>query len=167
MKYFNEVYQDLQEMRKAFRDWCKKLHPDAGGSAAEFTAMQAEYQQAVKNFRPAEKDGKPDSYQKAFADSLDAEYMAVVVELIRMGLEIEVCGVWLWIHGDTKAVKEQLKACGCCWAPGKKLWYWRPSWAKSHGSKKRQSMEIIRAKYGSAWVDGEQHKTAGRIEKGA
>lgn len=73
-------------------------------------------------------------------------------------------GVWLWLHGDTRAVKDQLKACGCCWAPSKKLWYWRPSWAKSFGSKKRQSMADIRAKYGSAWVDGEASKTK-KLEK--
>ena len=155
-KYFNHEYNDLQELRRDFRDLCKKLHPDLGGDAEEFKAMNDEYKKAVKNFRPAEHNGKPDTYQKAFADTLDEEFQAVIIELLRLGLEIEICGVWLWIHG---------KACGCCWAPSKKLWYWRPTWAKSYGSKKRQSMEIIRAKYGSAWVDAE-NKTE-RLQKGA
>lgn len=164
-KYFNHEYNDLQELRRDFRDLCKKLHPDFGGDAEEFKTMNEEYKKAVQNFRPAEHNGKPDTYQKAFADTLDEEFQAVIIELLRLGLEIEICGVWLWIHGNTKAVKEQLKACGCCWAPTKKLWYWRPTWAKSYGSKKRQSMEIIRAKYGSAWVDTESKPE--RLQKGA
>ena len=46
---------------------------------------------------------------------------------VRMKLknvEIELIGTWLWIHGDTKPVKEQLKAHNCKWHSKRKCWYW-------------------------------------------
>lgn len=40
--YFDNV-TDLESAKKEFRRWCMALHPDRGGNAAAFVAMQKEY----------------------------------------------------------------------------------------------------------------------------
>ena len=64
------------------------------------------------------------------------------------GLNIELCGSWIWISGETKVNKETLKALGCRWASKKLMWYWRneKDAVRSRGTK---SMDYIRTKYGS------------------
>ena len=43
MKYFTNC-KTAEELKKAYRTWAKKLHPDLGGNAEEFKVMQAEYE---------------------------------------------------------------------------------------------------------------------------
>ena len=49
MKYFVNI-NSFEELKKAFREYTVKLHPDKGGDATEFAAMMAEYETAAKNF---------------------------------------------------------------------------------------------------------------------
>ena len=64
-------------------------------------------------------------------------------------LIVELCGCWLWISGDTKPVKEELKAAGCRWSSSKKMWYWRHQEDGAHWSRGKKTMSQIRMKYGS------------------
>lgn len=66
-------------------------------------------------------------------------------------LEIEICGTWVWVSGDTKPVKEGLKAAGFRWAPKKMKWYWKPAGQRSFGRGK-WSMDEIREFHGSERV---------------
>jgi hypothetical protein len=63
-----------------------------------------------------------------------------------MGLEVELCGLWVWVSGDTKSHKEELKAAGFKWSPNKSAWYYPgvPSFNRTP-----RSMEDIRSMYGS------------------
>lgn len=62
-------------------------------------------------------------------------------------LNLELCGTWLWISGDTKPHKEELKEVGAHWAPKKKMWYVSPIGAKRF-HRKEQDMNSIRNTYG-------------------
>ena len=64
------------------------------------------------------------------------------------GLDIEICGAWVWVSGNTKVHKETLKAVGFKYASKKKSWYFRPDdWtSRSRGN---YSIDEIRGKYGS------------------
>ena len=69
-------------------------------------------------------------------------------------VKIELCGSWLWISGDTKPHKDNLKRIGCRWSNNKKQWYWRPpgsgrAWFRSSNE---YSMEQIRSDYGSVEI---------------
>lgn len=68
------------------------------------------------------------------------------------GVDVELCGTWLWIDGQTYEVKEQLKALGCKWSRNKKRWYWHDASKKGWSNGKTQ-MDDIRLKYGSKWVE--------------
>ena len=65
------------------------------------------------------------------------------------GLEIELCGRWLWIGGETMKHKEELKACGCRWSSTKKLWPWHFQEAGMTWHKGSKTTAQIRSKYGS------------------
>ena len=71
--------------------------------------------------------------------------------LISLGLEIELCGSWLWVHGNSYPHREILKENGFMWAPVKKLWYFRPADYKSKGRGK-MTIDQIREKHGSQKV---------------
>ena len=48
------------------------------------------------------------------------ELLEKIVALKQLpGLEINLCGSWVWIGGDTKPNKDALKPLGCWWAAKK------------------------------------------------
>ena len=85
-------------------------------------------------------------------DDVTNMFVEIIEQLIRMdGLEIEVCGSWLWVGGNTREHKDDLKAMGMRWAPKKHLWYKAPkSWKRNHRGE--FTMDEIRSRYGSQSV---------------
>ena len=67
------------------------------------------------------------------------------------GIEILICGQWLWISGNTYVYKKELKELGFKWASNKKMWYWRSETFRKR-SHKTLSMEEIQNYYGSTKV---------------
>ena len=140
--YFNNP-QNLDELKKQYKHLAQKHHPDAGGDTASMQAINAEYAERfevlkrTQNSRAAE-----DATGRTRATTENAgDFIAIVNILLGLdGLEVELCGRWLWIGGNTRAHKEELKAAGCRWSSSKKLWSWH------RGNK---SMSQIRSKYGS------------------
>ena len=72
------------------------------------------------------------------------------------GIEIEIVGLWIWVTGQTKFVKELLKEAGFFLASKKLAWYWRPESAA--GGRGVLSLDEVRAKYGSTKVNGDNFK---------
>lgn len=143
MKYFNDI-KDIKDLKKRYKKLARELHPDLGGSEEEFKAMGAEYDALYKRI----KEGIKAAHGASF-DIKDDGYKEVIEKLLHMELDVELCGEWLWIGGETRKYKDSLKAMGCRWASKKKLWYWRPAWMKTSYHNKELSMEDIRSKYGS------------------
>ena len=74
--------------------------------------------------------------------------------IIIPGLDIELCGSWLWIGGNTREHKEELKALSCRWSKNKKLWYWHHAEEGRKWRRGTYSMNEIRTKYGSQTFKG-------------
>ena len=66
------------------------------------------------------------------------------------GLEIEVCGTWVWVGGKTKMNKVRLMRSGYKYASKKQMWYYPGTPARNKG--KTWSMGQIRDHYGSRKV---------------
>lgn len=62
-------------------------------------------------------------------------------------IEVELCGKWIWVDGNTKPVKEELKKLGLRWASKKEKWYF--AGVKSKWSRGGCTMNAIRELHGS------------------
>jgi len=142
------------EIKARYRDLAKRHHPDLGGDVAAMQAVNAAYESILKGaYRAAGWDDQKveDRWE------MDKEVMEKAAELLAVpGIAVELCGVWLWVTGETRTVRGILKLAGCRWAPKKSAWYWRREVdAVRWRGKRRLSMNEIRVKYGTRTVDGQ------------
>ena len=134
-----------KDVKHAYRKAAMKYHPDRNPAGAEMMKVINAAYDALKEFSgdiPDSESTQAQDYPKALNDALNA-----IINL--EGLEIEICGAWVWVSGNTKQHKNILKETGFKWASKKKNWYFRPEdWRSS--SRGAYSMDDIRDKYGSS-----------------
>lgn len=146
MKYFAGV-NTLDELKAAYRRLSLKHHPDCGGDEETMKAINAEHDELFEILKKKHNE-TADEYHKT--TETPEEFRNIIEALLKLdGLEVELCGAWLWIGGNTKKHKAELKKAGCRWSNNKKLWYWRHPEDGAHWSKGKKSIGEIRAKYGS------------------
>lgn len=155
MKYFTNC-KTIDELKAEYRRLAMKHHPDRGGDEETMKAINAEYDKAFNAMQHGEQytesaDGKTESRKQQYTETPE-EFRDIIDKLIRMGgLEIDICGWWVWIGGNTYAHREELKEAGCHYASNKKLWYWHsPEHACTN--RRKTSMNTIRFKYGSTVI---------------
>jgi curved DNA-binding protein CbpA len=155
-KYFQDCTTQ-EEAKALYRELVKKHHPDAGGDTRTMQDINAEYalfqaRGASADARRRQQDAHADN-RKSAADFHDLDEVEGILRekieaALNMGLDVELIGLWVWVSGDTKTHKEELKAHGFKWAPKKdgQPWYFAgvPSF-----NRKPQDLETIRANYGS------------------
>ena len=150
-KYFVNC-KTLDELKKAYKAAAMKYHPDMGGDTATMQAINAEYEARFEVLKRSQNEqAAEDTTGRTRATTESAgDFIAIIDHLLKMdGLEIELCGRWLWIGGNTKAHKDQLKALGCRWCNTKKLWSWHFKEEGETWSRGKRTMDQIRSKYGS------------------
>lgn len=136
-------------IKLAYRKACSQYHPDRNPAGLEMMKMINQAYDALKDKSGVETttEGFNAQYGEDISEALN--------KIIGLGLEIEICGAWVWLHGDTRPHREILKEAGFKWAPKKKLWYFRPSDYKSRGRGK-YSMDQIRERHGSEKVSAKE-----------
>lgn len=145
--FFQDV-KNFEELKKEYRRLAKIHHPDKGGDSVLFRKLKEEYDRKAKQLLNGEEEKEKKDGFKETAETMEA-YKRIIDELLKYeNVNIEICGLWLWIDGETKPIKDKLKNLGCLWASKKEKWYYRPPEYKSH-TRKTQTMEYIREKYGS------------------
>lgn len=132
-------------VKTAYRKACSIYHPDRNPAGLEMMKLVNQAYDALKDKSGVEAVGDVD------ISSYGEEIFNALSKIIHLGLDIEVCGAWVWLHGDTRPHKDVIKEAGFMWAPKKKLWYYRPADYKSKGRGKF-SMDEIREKHGSEKV---------------
>lgn len=149
MAQFFKNVNSLEELKKEYRRLVMLHHPDHGGDTATMQAINAEHDalfEALKAKHNAEHD---EDHQTT---ETPEEFREIIEALLRMdGVEVELCGSWLWIGGNTRAHKDALKAAGCRWSSSKKLWYWRHAEDAHRWHRGRSTIGEIRTKYGSQY----------------
>lgn len=144
----------LDALKERYKTLAKAYHPDINPDAGDEIMQQinAQYDDMVKRLSRVAADGRTEATEQEArnAATMAQAYRDVIAQIIHLaGLNIELCGAWLWISGETYANREALKAAGCCYAGNKKAWYWRPDEAACRRSRRNTTMIDIRIKYGS------------------
>ncbi len=135
-----EIMPELTKI--AFRLAAKKYHPDINQAGTEMMKIINAAYDILKNYTGTiESDESDIEYPEALNKALTA-----IINLA--GINIEICGAWVWITGDTYQHKAALKENGFRFASKKKAWHFRPDNWKSR-SRGQTTMEEIRGKYGS------------------
>ena len=128
-------------VKQAFRKAAAKYHPDRNPAGLEMMKAVNEAREALEGY-----EGVAVQTEENYGDELNAVLNAA---MLLAGLNLELCGNWLWVDGDTRTHKTALKEMKFRWAPKKKKWYFRPSGYSSKGSRGKFSMDDIRAAHGS------------------
>lgn len=153
--YFKDCYT-AEDLKAAYKKLAKALHPDNNnGERAAFQEMKAQFERLwdrLKNVHKAQQGGTYTATGDKATKETAADFMNIVDSLLSFpGLVIELCGRWLWISGDTKPVKAELKKLGCKWCSKKGLWSWHfPE--DGTGKHKAWDMAKIRGFYGSEMI---------------
>ena len=157
MKYFNHI-NTLDELKKEYRRLVMLHHPDKGGDLETMKAVNTEHDELFEILKAQQNaTAEADTTGKTRrVDETAEEFRDVLEVLIHLdGIEIELCGCWLWISGETRANAEALKQARCRWSSNKKMWYWHPTEAAGTFHKgKSYSIDSIRAKYGTERITG-------------
>ncbi len=138
---------DRDAVRQAYRRAAKEYHPDVNPAGAEMMQIVNAAYEVLKDFAGT-LEAAPEtavSYPEAVNGALNA-----IVGLF--GLDIEICGAWVWVSGATYAHRAALKAADFRYASKKQRWYFRPEgWRSS--SRGKFSLDDIRDRYGSSAPD--------------
>lgn len=156
---FNFDRMTLEEAKTYYHQQARANHPDFDGNLETMQKLNAAYAQFVAGYarqqaytRQAEAH---EANRKSAADyhdmnDLAAEIAATIEAILRdtagYEIDLELCGLWLWITGDTKPVKEILKANAFKWSHAKTAWYkaFVPSFSRG-----KYSLDQIRETYGN------------------
>lgn len=143
--YFKGV-STLQELKAAYKKLASVFHPDNGGDLERMQELNAEYDQLFNTLKHKHNQEADEDHQM---NETPEQYRDIIINIMNLeGIEIELCGSWLWVSGATREYKDIFKENGFYWASKKHMWYWRAEEFRSK-SRKSQSMDKIRDKYGS------------------
>ena len=152
---------DVNSVRAMYRKLAMLHHPDRGGDQETMKRVNLAYEDALKS-RHGEtmkgSDGEQHTYH--YNETVERDLMEKIAEVlkIRAQLTIDLVGVWLWVSGDTKPVKEELKAAGFLWHSKRVCWYYRKFQHKTRYNE-RASLDDLKAAYGSRTWEGSGAET--------
>ncbi len=149
IEYLKNCY-DLNSLKNEYKRLAKIWHPDINKDPQATSIMQQinnEYEYLLLNIATMNNS----NVENDFIDiDLEMEYKEIINKIINFEFVIiELIGSWIWLSGATFPIKNELKEIGFLFAPGKKMWFWRPNELKKSFKSKPQNIIDIRNKYGS------------------
>lgn len=152
MKFIKNV-STLEELKKAYKKLALKLHPDCGGTNEEMAQLNNEYDELFSKLKNTHKNKDGETYTKETAETPEhfRDILNYLFSLKMDGVDIEIVGSFIWLTGNTKPYKEEIKALEFRYSPKKYAWYKAPSDYKKR-SRKNYDMNTIRGMYGSQTV---------------
>lgn len=159
MNYFQDC-KTWDEAKAIYKQKAKELHPDLNPNIDR--SFFQELNNQFKNFNP--ENEKYEGEKEQFSSANASEYAHVINQLLTIpNIDIWITGSWIWLSGDTKPVKEEIKNIDCGetlkrgWSKKKSQWYFSPiGYRKKSG--KEFSFDQIKNKYGAERVRKEEKK---------
>jgi DnaJ-class molecular chaperone len=149
--YFIPTPKTLEELKAQYRKLAMLHHPDRGGTEEAMKAVNNEYDALFPRLKDIHqtKEGETYTAKQTSAETAD-QFKDLISELMKMeDIVIEIIGCFVWVTGNTKPHKEQLKALKFQWHSKKIAWYLKPEDYRKR-SRKEYDLEEIRAMYGTS-----------------
>ena len=156
MTYIKDV-KTLEELKKSYKKLALKLHPDCGGNNEEMAQLNNEYDELFSKLKNTHKNKNDETYTKE-TDETPEQFKDILNRLFVLkmdGVEIEIVGTFIWLTGNTKPYKDDVKALVFRYSPKKYAWYKAPKDYKKR-SHKNYDMDTIRGMYGSQKIKEEK-----------
>ena len=152
MKWFTGC-KTLDEVKALYKKLAKQYHPDLGGDTLSMQEINKEYAFASAKVIKGKNLSEEETENEI---RFSGEYREAIEKIIHLqGITIELVGYWIWVTGNTIAVKSELKNAGFFFASKKIAWYFRTGEHKcTKGGKK--TLEEIRAKYGTEILESKK-----------
>ena len=156
----------FDEGRAHYKNLANLHHPDHGGDTRTMQDINTEwaYFQA-DDARNTQRTRQAEAHAQGRKTAADFHDLDEVTEVLRVKLEsllnispdlvVEICGLWIWVTGDTKTHHAAIKAAGLRYAPEKQAWYFAavPSYNRT-----KRSLDEIRNMHGSqVYTRGSKH----------
>ena len=150
IRYFKNP-QTLEELKKQYRELAFKHHPDRGGNSEAMKNVNNEYDELFKVLKDIRRNRDGEIYTaKQTTSETPEQFRNLFDELMKLDdIIIEIIGCFIWVTGNTKIYKDQLKSLNFQWHSKKTAWYLKPEDYKKR-SHKDYDLEEIRAMYGTS-----------------
>ena len=143
----------IPELKKEYRELAKKNHPDMGGNESDMMEINSQFDELVKILPNVNAQGGEYHSQK---QEIGKEFRDAIMTIIHcMGIEIEICGSWIWVTGNTIIHKEILKKAGYQFSSKKIAWYWHNEGYRKT-TNKSYTLNDIRTFWGSEKIETEK-----------
>lgn len=149
--------KSTEEVKREYYNLAKQYHPDVNPTTDTTAVMQeinAAYAAAMHSLKMGERPGEDAGFY-AYYDGVAQNVKKAIDAILKFrGIDVEICGDWVWVSGETKPIREGLKKAGYKFAAKKVKWYFagRPS----HNRGPQFTMEQIRQVHGSEYVKRRQ-----------
>jgi len=150
MQYF-ENCATVNEVKWHYKRLCMKHHPDRGGNTETMQEINRQYQEALVR---CDKQVDDDGYTYYYNDEIERVIMTVIDDLLKLkadDLKIDLIGRWVWVTGNTRPYKDELRRIGLRWNPKRQAWFWRIVGRWTGQSKK--DLKGLAEKYGCRTFD--------------
>lgn len=142
-----------ENIKYAYRYMSKHYHPDRNAAGLEMMKVINGAYQSLSDYVSSSINTEEEELRDSENNFEMGEELSVALNvIIHLGLEIEVCGSWIWLSGDTKPLREVLKEAGYKWAPKKLKWSYHVEDGIKRYLRGGTDMQDIRTKYGSVNV---------------
>ena len=166
-KYFSNG-MTVAQLKKLYHELAMKWHPDRGGDTATMQAINAQYHDALNGCHgEVTKDAQGESHTYYYNRQREDAVIDFIDRLIKSGalqedVECWLIGSWVWVQGNTKPVKDILKALGCSWHSKRTAWYWHvPGYRTRYNS--AVDLDGLAVAYGASQIMGAHKENADQL----
>lgn len=152
--FFEDCEKNVEAVKYLYRDLAKQHHPDLGGNTETMQRINAEYEALLRSLDGSTSTGtdkKEHTYH--YNHSAERAVMEKLHEILSLGIDganVFLIGSWIWVKGDTKPYRKELKRIGLRWISRRQAWaFSAKKWTRRASS---GSLDDLAAKYGAEEV---------------